>query len=145
MARKRLNPRLAKMHRCYAIDEIATLYSLHPNTIRHWLKAGLTAIDDAHPILVKGDELRRFIEEKRAATKQPCPPGTLFCFRCRAPRAVALGMADFLEQQNAPGILQALCTVCGTLMYRRARRDAIAALLPSVIVQVAGHQERIGE
>jgi len=100
MARKRLNPRLAKMHYSYTVEEIAALYDVHPNTARSWLKSGLTAIDDARPILVAGTELRRFIEDQRAGAKKPCPPGTMYCFRCQAPGVPAFGMADFVVDRR---------------------------------------------
>ena len=106
MARKRLNPRLPKMHRSYTVEEIAALFALHTNTVRSWLKKGLTAIDDARPLLVNGAELRRFIEDQRAASKKPCPPGTLYCFSCRAPSAPALEMADFAERETGAGNLE---------------------------------------
>lgn len=145
MAHKRLNPRLAKIHYSYAVDEIASLYSVHQNSVRHWLKAGLSPIDDARPVLVKGAELRRFIESRRASSKKPCPVGTLYCFRCQAPRAPALGLADFVERDCGAGNLQALCEVCGTLMCRRTRREQIPTILPGVAVQIARHPMRIRE
>jgi hypothetical protein len=39
---KRLpNPRRAKIHRNYTVAEIATLYTVHRNTVREWIKHGL--------------------------------------------------------------------------------------------------------
>lgn len=145
MARKRLNPRLPKMHYSYTVEEIAVLYHVHHNTVRAWLKSGLPAIDEARPILVAGAELRRFIEGQRAAAKRPCPPDTMFCFRCQAPRGPALGMADFVERKGGAGNLQALCEACETLMCRRTRREDIPRIMPNVVVQVTRPQERIGE
>jgi transposase-like protein len=46
------NPRLVKLHRNYSVEEIARLFDLHKNTVRHWLKQGLAAIDDRRPRLV---------------------------------------------------------------------------------------------
>lgn len=145
MASKRLNPRLPKMHRTYTVEEIAALFGVHPNTVRAWLKSGLCPIDDARPTLVTGAELRRFIEARRATGKKPCPSGTMYCFRCHAPSAPALGLADFIERDNGAGNLQALCATCGTLMCRRTRPEAIARILPDVEVRITRQQERIGE
>ena len=137
MARKRLNPRLPKMHYSYSVEEIAALLKMHVNTVRAWLKGGLSAIDDARPTLVSGAELRRFIEGQRVASRKPCPVGTMFCFRCQGPRAPALGMADFAEREVGPGNLEALCETCGTLMCRRTRYENVPTILPGVLVQIA--------
>ena len=34
MAKRHQNPRLAKIHRSYKVDEIADLYGTHKNTVR---------------------------------------------------------------------------------------------------------------
>jgi hypothetical protein len=133
------------MHYSYSVEEIAALYGVHVNTVRAWLRSGLSAIDDARPMLVSGAELRRFIEGQRVVAKKPCPVGTLFCFRCQGPRAPALGMADFAERETGPGNLEALCETCGTLMCRRTRYENVSDILPGVLVQITRHQKRIRE
>ena len=30
------NPRLAKIHRCYSVEEVSRLFRIHKNTVRHW-------------------------------------------------------------------------------------------------------------
>ena len=145
MAHKRLNPRLAKMHYSYSVEEIAALYSVHPNSVRQWLKTGLAAIDDARPLLVKGAELRRFIEERRASSKKPCPPERCTASGARSPARRLSGWRTFVERESGAGNLQALCDACGTLMCRRTRREKISAILPGVVVQFTRHPERIGE
>jgi hypothetical protein len=135
MARTRINPRLAKLHLCYSVEEMARLFKAHPNTVRQWLKKGLQPIDRRKPLLVQGRTLRAFLEARRAAAKTPCPPGTLYCLRCREPRRPAMGMADFITREHGPGNLRALCESCGTAMHRRARRDAVTALLPGIEVR----------
>jgi Helix-turn-helix domain len=88
------NPRLVKLHRNYSVEEIARLFGLHKNTVRHWLKQGLAAIDDRRPRLVLGSNLSRFLQERRLKGKQPCEPGRIYCVACRAPKAPAGQMAE---------------------------------------------------
>lgn len=146
MARTRLNPRLAKLHRPYAVDEIARLYALHRNTVRTWIKTGgLAPLDGGRPILVMGATLRAFLEARRAKAKRPCPPGHLYCFACRVPREPALAMADFVPQAKGAGRLSALCEACGTTMHRRAREDALSLILPGVPVRIVRAALRIEE
>jgi len=146
MARTRLNPKRAKLHLPYTVDEIARLYGLGRNTVRAWIKTGgLTPLDGGRPILVMGATLRMFLEARRAKAKRPCPPGHLYCFACRVPRAPALAMADFIPQAKGAGRLSALCEVCGTTMHRRAREDALPLILPDVPVRIVQAALRIAE
>ncbi len=145
MARTRLNPRLAKLNRTYAVDEVGRLYGIHNNTVRRWItKGGLQAIDDRRPTLVHGTVLRAFLTARRAAAKRPTPPGMLHCVGCRDSRAPALGMADFVPSNGGGvGNLRALCGVCGGVMNRRARRDALPLILPDIEVRVVEAALRI--
>lgn len=144
MSRTRLNPRLAKLHRTYTVEEVARLYGVHRNTVRAWLKGeGLRAIDDCRPALIQGKVLRAFLTARRAAGKCPCPPGTLYCMRCRQPRQPALGMADFTPIGERGGNLCAICEACGATMHRRARWSAVSLVLPEIEVRVAQRPRRI--
>jgi excisionase family DNA binding protein len=146
VARTRLNPRLAKVHRSYTVEEIARLYGLHRNTVRAWLKGGgLKVLDHGRPVLILGRELRSFLEARRTQAKSPCPPGTLYCLRCRRPRPPALGMADYMARPTGAGDLEALCGTCGAVMHRRTRQDQVAAVLPGVAVRVTQAPPRIGD
>lgn len=144
MARTRLNPRRAKQHQTYTVEEVARLYAVHRNTVRSWIKTGgLIPLDGHRPTLMMGATLREFLEVRRAKAKRPCPPGQLYCFSCRAPRAPAMGMADFAPQPKGAGRLTALCAACGTVMHRRARQAALPLILPGVPVRVAKAAPRL--
>jgi excisionase family DNA binding protein len=136
VARTRLNARLAKLHRTYTVEETASLFGVHRNTVRGWLKNGLTSIDSGRPVLIQGKTFRGFLEARRAAAKSRCPPGTLYCFKCRAPRPPALKMVDLLVQETGPGNLRALCESCGSSMHRRAAASSLGELMPGIEVLV---------
>jgi transposase-like protein len=55
MGARHPNPRLAKIHRSYSVEEIARLFKLHKNTVRAWLRQGLEAIDGQRPTVVRGE------------------------------------------------------------------------------------------
>ena len=66
MAKTRLNPWLAKIHRNYTVEEAARLYGLHRNTVRQWIKRGLPVIVGHLRLLAEIDRLPRpALEESR--------------------------------------------------------------------------------
>jgi excisionase family DNA binding protein len=119
MARRRPNPRLAKIHFNYTPGEAARLIGVHKNTVLAWIKSGLPTIDSRRPVLVTGQDLRAYLEAKLKKRKQPCPPGQLYCFGCRKPRPPAGDVADYLPVTATSGNLQAICPTCSSLMHRR--------------------------
>lgn len=132
----RLNPRLAKLHRSYTVDEVARLYSTHRNTVRSWFKAGLPAIDDHRPMMIQGRALRAFLQGRRDKAKRPCQPGTLYCCKCRAARAPSPGTAVFEARTAGAGTLKALCGTCECRMFRRANQSSLGDIMPQIAVQI---------
>jgi hypothetical protein len=122
MNRRQPNPRLAKIHRSYTVEEATRLFDTHKNTIRQWIKAGLPTCVGIRPYLILGSELRAFLESRQAKKKRPCGPGEFFCFRCRAPRPPGEGMVEYVATSDTLGNLTALCPTCCTIMNRRASR-----------------------
>ena len=143
MVRQRANPRAIKLHRTYSVEDAARTLGVHKNSVRGWRKDGLTAIDTGRPVLFQGSVLRAFLEQRNASRKRPCRPGTLYCFRCREPRAPALGMVDWTPINSRTGNLKALCGTCETVMHRRARRDALSTIMPGLNVQIAEGPSRL--
>ncbi len=119
MRKRRPNPRLAKIHRNYSVEEIATLYDIHKNTVRQWIKRGLPTIDDRRPTLILGRNLSEFLQARRVKKKCTCKPGEIYCVRCRAPKSPADDMADYEGLTETQGNLIGICPDCDTLIYRR--------------------------
>ena len=119
--KKRLhNPKLAKIHRNYTVDEVAELYGVFKGTVRAWIKAGLPVLDDKRPMLILGSDLAAFHQARRTKNKQKCQPGEMYCVRCRAPKSPALGMADYKPITGTMGNLIAICPTCSSIMNRRS-------------------------
>lgn len=133
--RRRADPYSVKINRSYTASELAERLGVHKNTVRHWQAMGLAPIDLCRPVLFHGAAIREFLIGRKQGRKRPCPPGTLYCFRCRDPRAPALGMVDYVELKPGSGNLRALCGVCEAIMHRRVRRAALAAVMPGIDVQ----------
>lgn len=135
MPGKRINPNLIKTHFSYTASELAKRLGVHKNTIRNWARRGLSSLP-GRPVLFHGGSIRAFIAASNARRRTPCPPGSFYCFRCRDRRKPALGMVDFTDHQHGAGNLTAICETCGATMNRRARRDALAEIMPGLDVQI---------
>jgi hypothetical protein len=142
---KRINPRLAKLHRTYCVKELGDLLGVHKHTVRGWLKAGMPMTDGTRPVLIHGDEFQVWWSKRRKAAKRPLKPGQLYCFKCREPKAPALGMVQFAATIGAAGNLKAMCETCGTMMHRRTRLVDIAVRMPGIDVQITEAPRSLGE
>lgn len=133
---KRINPRLAKKHRAYAVQELAENLGVHKHTVRGWLKKGLPAIDGAKPTLIHGGEFQEWWGKQRKAAKRPCKPGQIYCFKCKEPKRPALGMVEYAATNAVTGNLKALCETCGTVMCQRLPLAKISARMPGLDIQI---------
>ncbi len=116
------NARLVKRDATFTVDEIAELFTVHPNTVRNWMASGLKSIDGRRPLLIHGSDLIAYLHHQQKRRKRTCAPGELFCFKCRAPRSPKDGILS-LENQNAR-VMRAVgnCEVCGTRMFKAVSR-----------------------
>lgn len=141
MSQRCPNPRLAKIHQNYTVEEISRLYSVHRNTVRQWIKQGLPLCDDGRPQLILGRDLKDFLTRKRSLSKRSCGPGEIYCVRCRLPRFPALAMADYQPLTASTGNLVALCPECGGLMFRRVNFGKLASVAVGLDVQIPAGAE----
>lgn len=123
--RSKANWRAVKKHRNYTIEEAARTLCLSRGTVRRWIDAGLPALTDRKPFLILGGDL---IDHLKAPRRQRtrCGPGEFYCFRCRASRKAALGMAEVVHRTETTINLRALCAACETLMHRRVASARLA-------------------
>ena len=145
MAAKRPNPRLAKIHRSYTVDEIAALYGVHRNTVRNWIKHGLSTIDQRRPQLVLGSHLADFLCTRRASSKRPCTPSEIYCLRCREPRVPVGRAVRYLPASTTHGNLVGQCEDCGAKLYRRINVAQLPLFLTVLVVTRTDAEPHIDE
>lgn len=145
MPATRPNPRLAKIHRSYTVDEIAKLFGVHRNTVRAWIARGLPTVDERRPVLVLGSHLATFLQARRSANKQPCGPGEIYCLRCREPRAPANGEVRYHPLTTTQGNLVGLCGCCGAGLNRRVNVAKLPQVLGNLALKMPQGVEHIGE
>ncbi len=126
--------RRLKIGRTYTVAEIAQTLGVSRNTVRNWHGRGMQPIDDGRPTLFCGDAVQEFLRAARAKRKQKCPPGHFYCLRCRAPRAPALQMADYVPRTDTKGNLRAICPECGGLIHRAVSLAKLEAVCGGVDV-----------
>src|SRR5690242_4153701 len=122
------NPRLAKIHLSYSVEDTSRLFRVHKNTVRQWLKQGLRPIDEHRPTLIRGDEIRRFLSERRAQAKRACGPGRIYCLPCREPKVPAGNIAECVATGVTAGTLQGICPGCNRMIYRRVNPQKLAGM-----------------
>jgi hypothetical protein len=140
---RRIDPRVAKLHRSYTVEAVARLFRCHRNTVRSWLRSGLQANDDKRPILIRGAELRRFLGERRAKARRPTPPGMIYCVKCRDPRRPAGDTVDYLPRTASSGNLEGICPECMTMIYRSASLAKLEEILAGLDVTIREGDGRI--
>ncbi|MES1976710.1 MAG: helix-turn-helix domain-containing protein [Pseudomonadota bacterium] len=145
MAKRHPNPRLAKIHRNYTVEEVASLFGIHRNTVRQWVKQGLPTTDDRRPLLILGQALMTFLQAKRAKTKQSCQPGEIYCVRCRKPQTPAGAMADYQPLSSTLGNLVGICPACESMMYRRVNLTKLDQVSADLDITLPQALLRIGE
>jgi hypothetical protein len=139
------NPKLAKIHRSYSVEEVSRLFAIHKNTVRTWVRQGLKAIDNERPTVIRGTELRRFLTDRRARTKQACGPGRIYCLPCRAPKVPAGKMGECIADSETTGTLQGICPDCDRMIYRRVNPQKLNVVRGDLDVTVTHARPRIEE
>ena len=119
MTKRHQNPRLAKIHRSYRVDEIADLYRVHKNTVLNWIKQGLPVFDNKRPLMILGSDLNAFHAKLRAKNKHPCKLNEIYCMKCKTPKNPMPDMVELQSVNDKIGNLVAICPECETMMYRR--------------------------
>ena len=137
--KRRYNTRRIKATWAYTVQEIAELLGIHKNAVLRWLKDGLQADRSQRPFLIRGDALAGFLNERQSGKRRTCAPDEFFCFKCRAPRKAALGMADIVIESPTRFRIKALCNVCDTLINKvQSVRDLANIKTRFVFLQLTG-------
>jgi excisionase family DNA binding protein len=126
MAHRRFNPRIAKSHRTYTVEEVAGTFGVHKNTVRRWVAEGLPVIDARRPMLIHGHDLAAFIAERQQKLKSCCGLGQIYCLACRAPKQPAGRAAECILDDSPTGNLRGTCPDCNHLMHRRVSLARLA-------------------
>ncbi len=138
---KRVDPRRVKSHWTLTPDEWADRLGVHKNTILRWIRIeGLDAITDQRPYLVRGVDLKFFLQSRRKTKRFNCRKGEMSCFSCSKPGRPLEGMLDYTPQNKTSGRLSSLCDVCLTPMNLMIREADISKHFPNCSVTLTRYQ-----
>jgi hypothetical protein len=136
MATRKLGARRLRRRWKYNVREAAKATGTTPGTVRNWQKKGLQAVVGVYPAIFRGIDIIAFLGLRDRARKQPCGPGRLFCFRCKAPKRPAFDEVEYWPDGSKLGKLRGLCPDCAATMNRRTSlaklRSAVADLTVSM-------------
>lgn len=145
MIKRRPNHRLVKIHRNYTVEEVASLFGIHKNTVRQWIKKGLPLCDEKRPVLILGRVLAEFLQAQKTKNKRVCQPGEMYCLRCREPRKPVADLLEYQAITDKVGNLVAICSHCNALMNRRVSYSKLSAIQAQMGVTFPQAQKHIGD
>ena len=114
----------------YGIEDICNLYSgrnLHPQTVRKWIKQGLTTIDSKKPILIHGSDLVIFLQKLNEEHHTALNFDEFFCVACKEAH-IPLHKTVYLEQFNSFIKAKGLCPITKKIMNRSYKLSVYSEL-----------------
>lgn len=137
------DPRKIRMHLSYTTAELAELLEVHEQTVRRWIKSGLPIVACGLPRLILGYEAKQWLKAQRTGRKQPLGLGEFYCFKCKSPRFPHDMEADL--EKTSPQIINlvGLCSLCGSLMYRRINPRKFSLCTTNLTIRVPEALEQL--
>jgi hypothetical protein len=145
VANRRHSAQRVKRLRTYNVREAAKVTGATAGTVRHWLKAGLQAVRDCYPTIIRGVDLIDFLNQRSIGRKRPFGPGRLYCLRCKEPRRPAFDEVEFWPDGPHLGSLRGLCPSCTGMMHRRTSVARITAAAGDLRISFPHGDPRLSE
>lgn len=131
-----LNGRMKLLHkrRTYTLQEMAAVLGRSYYGVKKWPPQGLKSLG-GKPALFLGEEIVRFLKDRKRERSKPTSPGTIFCMRCKVPRAPANAELVYLPRTANVGRLAGYCESCGAKMSQTAGRSRLAEAMPGITIR----------
>ncbi len=141
---KKPSPFRIKKHRIYTIWETAEALGVHRQTVIRWIKGqGLKADKNQKPWLVKGQDIKLFLEERKSCGKCKLSAHHFYCLGCKLPQMPDGRVADYQHQTETNGMLKGLCPCCGGVMNKVVRRSDLEAIRAKIDVTIQQASPRL--
>lgn len=93
------------------------MYSMHPQTVRKWIKIGLGTIDSKKPSLIHGSDLKKFLKKHNEKLKKHLDFEEFFCVTCKEAH-IPLFRKVYLEQNHQFIKAKGICPITRKIMNR---------------------------
>ena len=142
MKKIRLNAIASK--KIYSVTDAAKSCGVHTNTVLRWINDGLKIIGSKRPYLILGDDLVRYLRERRRKRKRKMQVDQAFCCRCRQPSHFYKGHITVLPHSRYTHqvFLKGQCEACkGTIrkIWPSARLSALQRKTGIVLFNMNQH------
>ncbi len=136
---KRYSTRGLAKDRVYTVKTASRILHITEGTFRKFFDRGLRAATTSRPILIRGADLIKFLENLAKANKQPCRPEQFYCMRCKGPQDALGQIADYRPNNAKTGRLEALCEGCGGSLSKFSSPRRVEDLAPLLDIQISAH------
>lgn len=111
---KKINPKKLNSYIAYSIKELMELLCVDHKTVIRWIEAGLKTVEGSKkPILIMGQDVKDFLNQRQQKKKFKLKRSEFFCFRCRQPTNAKKGSTCIKNGKKL-----ALCRVCSSKISR---------------------------
>jgi len=145
MGKKTYNYNLVKPGHIYIVNEIADRFGVHKNTVLSWIKQGLKTSDGIKRYLIRGHDLRDFLQAKRKKHKCICQLDEIYCVKCRAAKKPAGMMADYKPPaKGLLGSIMGMCPDCECMIYRRTSPKRLEQIRQYLQITIPMGNQQLG-
>ena len=125
---RRASTTKVKRHHVYTTQEAAATVNRDQRTVLRWIKdGGLHAATDKRPWLIRGDDLKDWLDGRIKRRRRPLGSDEIHCMACRRPVRPAGDMVDYVEDRPRRGRLVGICPCCNRMIHRFVGRAEIPA------------------
>lgn len=112
---KYYNHQLIKQNRSYTIDQICKVYkkeSLHPQTIRTWIKEAKLQVISSNPILINGWDIKEFLKNRNYNHSKKLSFNEFKCLKCKEIYEPKNNEISLSKNKNRSFTAKATCPSC---------------------------------
>ena len=129
----KFDPRKISKHQSYTLKELSRLVGMSEKTTLRWIEQGLATVPGCQkPILIRGDEVQKFIRNKNDGVKVKMERHEFYCFTCKLPRRAKRGSINISGNRKKGN-----CSVCNGKMSKTIHPIKKDYKIPSTPIQMS--------
>jgi len=110
----KINSKSISIHRSYTVEELSGVLRVDKKTCFRWIEEGLKIIPGCKkPILIMGEDIKKFLDNRRLKRKVKLGRYQFFCFTCKKATIAKRGSIKIVGDKKT-----ALCRVCNGKITR---------------------------